>query len=692
MTSSMNPAHILLNPASVAVVGASADPTKLNGRPITYLQRHGYRGQIFPINPRYDTIGDLKCYADASDLPTAPDLGLILVGANRVIESVRQLSEAGTKAAIVLASGFGETGEEGLARQTALREAAGDMRILGPNTIGLVNLTDGIILSASGAMEMPEFNSGNIALISQSGGILGSLLSRAMARGIGFSKLVATGNEADLEVSDFLDAFADDDATSVVALYLETIRDIGKFRAAARRVAAADKKIVVYKVGRSESGASAAVSHTGALAGAAEVYDALFDQLGIIRADTFADLLDIPAALASGRRMVGKRVAIVTSTGGAATIVADNIGLTDLEVPRPDPATAEKLLALDLSDAVLDRNPIDVTLAGLRPDLFRDILRILAESPTYDAIVVVVGSSSIGQPDVVARPLTEALAITDKPLMAYVSPDAPGIVKHLNRSGIPAYAAPETCATALLALQPATGGGAGESRTIRKVDCSDLPSGALNESDSMALFARFGVPVPRVARAASPEKAALAAAAFDGPVVIKILSDQIHHKSEVGGVAVNVAQEKVEARCTEMLDRVTKSTSAKIDGFLIQELVRDGVELILGFNRDPQLGPYILLGAGGVTTELYQDVALSLLPLDQGQVEVMINSLKCAGLLKGFRGRPQADVRALVDAVLSFADMVTCLDGRLQEAEINPVFVLPEGQGVRAGDGLVVLV
>jgi acetate---CoA ligase (ADP-forming) len=687
----MSPILALLKPASVAVVGASADPKKLNGRPITYLKRHGFSGQIFPINPRYEEIDGLKCYADARDLPVAPDLGLVLVGANRVIEAVQQLAEAGTKAAIVLASGFGETGENGRARQAALCEAAGDMRILGPNTIGLVNLTDGIILSASGAMEMPEFNSGNIALISQSGGILGSLLSRAMARGIGFSKLVATGNEADLEVADFLDAFADDDATRVVALYLETIRDIRKFRDAARRVMDAGKRIVVYKVGKSESGASAAVSHTGALAGAAEVYDALFDQMGIIRAETFADLLDIPAALASGRSMTGKRVAIVTSTGGAATIVADNIGLTDIEIPAPDPETAKKLLALDLSDAVLDRNPIDVTLAGLRPDLFRDILQILADSMTYDAIVVVVGSSSIGQPEVVARPLTEALDITGKPLMAYVSPDAPGIIKHLIQSGIPAYASPETCATALMALQPMKRGNSGEERPVRSVNCSDLPKGALNESDSMALFSRFGVPVPKEATAKTPQQAAQAAATFDGPVVIKILSDKIHHKSEVGGVAVNVSQEDVGACCRDMLDRVSKATSAKIDGFLIQELVRDGVEMILGFNRDPQLGAYILLGAGGVTTELYQDVALGLLPLNQGQVESMIDSLKCSALLKGFRGRPHADVNALVQAVLAFADMVASLEGRLKEAEINPIFVLPEGQGVRAGDGLVVL-
>lgn len=687
----MTAMHSILNPASVAIVGASADPAKLNGRPVAYLQQHGYAGQIFPINPRYENIGDLKCYASAGDLPLAPDLGLVLVGANRVVESVRDLAAAGTKAAIVLASGFGEAGEEGRARQAALREAAGDMRILGPNTIGLVNLTDGIMLTASGAMEMAEFTSGNIALISQSGGILGSLLSRAVARGIGFSKLVATGNEADLGVADFLDAVADDEATTVVALYLETIRDVAAFRTSAQRVLASGKKIVVYKVGRSESGASAAVSHTGALAGAAEVYDAFFDQLGIIRAETFADLLDIPAALSSGRTMKGKRVAIVTSTGGAATIVADNIGLTDLEMPPPDPETAAKLLALDLPDAVLDRNPIDVTLAGLRPDLFRNILRILADSPSYDAIVSIVGSSSIGQPEVVAGPLKESLAITDKPLMAYVSPDAPEIVKHLNKTGIPAYAVPESCASALMTLQPPVPRDAGEDRQPPAVDCTDLRAGSLNEAESKELFSRFGIPTPRVEVAKTPAAAGEAAASFDAKVVVKIVSEEIHHKSEIGGVAVGVDPKDVEAVCRDMQARVSQSTSARLDGFLVEEFVSGGVELILGFNRDPQLGAYVLLGAGGVTTELYQDVALRLLPLDRAQARSMIDQLTCSALLKGFRGRPHADVNALIDTILAFGDMVATLGDRLDEAEINPVFVLPEGQGVRAGDGLVVL-
>ncbi len=681
----------LLNPASVVVVGASSDPTKLTGRPIAYLQQHGYQGRIYPINPRSEAIGDLKCYADARTLPEAPDLGLVLVGANRVIESVRELAAAGTKVAIVLASGFGEAGEEGQRLQAQLREAAGPMRILGPNTIGLVNLSDGIMLTASGAMEMKDFRAGGIALLSQSGGILGSLLSRGVGRGIGFSKLIATGNEADIEVADLLEAVADDPATTVVALYLETVRNVEKFRHAATRVIAAGKPIVAYKVGRSETGAQSAVSHTGALAGADKVYDALFKQLGIIRAQTFADLLDIPAALAQGRVLAGRRVAIVTSTGGAATIVADNVGLAGLEMPSPDPETAQKLLALDLKEAVLDRNPIDVTLAGLRPDLFRAILKILAKSPSYDAIVVVVGSSSIGQPDVVARPLLDSMDISNKPVMAYVSPEAPGIVQHLNASGIPAYAAPESCAAALKALQQRPDPHAFEDRAKPVVDISDLPTGALNEAHAKRLCAQFGLPITREVTATTPSEAASRAVEFGGPVVIKILSKEILHKSEVGGVSVGVASGDVEATCERMLIRVKAATSASIDGFLIQELVKGGIEFILGYKRDPQLGPAILLGAGGVQTELYQDVAMRLLPVTRGEVREMIGELKCSVLLDGFRSSPVADTEALIDAVLSFADMVSALDSRLEEAEINPIFVLPKGDGVRAGDALAVL-
>jgi acyl-CoA synthetase (NDP forming) len=686
----------LFHPRSIAVIGASADPKKLTGRPVAYLQKHGYAGTILPVNPRYRTIAGLQSYPDIGSLPVVPDVGLVLLGGDHVLESVRALAEAGTAAAIVLAAGFGEAGAEGQRRQQALREAAGSMRLLGPNTIGLVNLTDRITLSASGALELEELPEGNIALVSQSGGILGSLLSRGVGRGIGFSKLIATGNEADLDVSDLVDHLLGDEATTVIALYLETLRKPERFRAVAAKAAGMGKPIVAFKVGRSEAGTRSAASHTGALAGADRVYDALFRQVGVIRATTFADLLDIPAALAPRRSLRGRRIAVLTSTGGAATLVADSAGLAGFETPAPDEATAERLRALDIRDAVLDRNPIDVTLAGLRPDLFRSAIGTLLESPSYDAVTVIVGSSGLGQPDLVAGPVTEALGQSDKPLLVFVSPEAPGILRHLNHSGVPAFAAPESCAAAFSAMLSV---GAGMSREGAEAapaagntpDMAGLGSGSLNEAESKALFAQFDIPVAREIAVATPAETEAAARQLGGPVVLKILSRHILHKTEAGGVAVNVRPEEVVQRCEAMAASVKQATDKEIEGFLVQELVRGGTELILGFHRDPQLGPTILLGMGGVTTELFKDTAIRLPPIGRADAAAMVDELKSGALLKGFRGRPKGDLEALVSAIMAFAGMVLTLGDRLVEAEINPLFVLPEGQGVRAADGLVVL-
>lgn len=687
----------LFSPRSIAVIGASADATKLTGRPIAYLEKHGFAGAIYPVNPRTETIGSRRCYPDVAALPEVTDVGLVLLGAERAVAAVEQLARAGAAAAVVLASGFGEAGEDGRRRQQALREAAGGMRLLGPNTIGLVNVSERIMLSASGAMELDGFVPGRVALVSQSGGILGALLSRGAARGIGFSKLVATGNEADLDIADMIEHLSDDDATAVIALYIEGLRHADRFRAVAAKAAARGKRLVVYKVGRSETGARSAVSHTGALAGSDRMYDALFRQLGIVRANAFSDLLDIPAALTTGRRLDGERLAVVTTTGGAATLIADNAGLAGFTLPDPDPATAEGLTALAIPDATLDRNPVDVTLAGLRPELFRRVLALLSASPSYDAIVTIVGSSALGQPDLVAKPLIAALENTEKPILAYVSPEAPHIVAALNRAGVPAFASPEGCVAALAALRvapPAPRAETAEPVDEQRIDVPGeaLGSGALNEADSKALFARFGIPAVAEIVAATPEEAAAAAHRLGGaPVVVKVLSRDILHKSELGGVAVGVAPEAVADCCRAMAARVSECAAGALDGFLVQERITDGVEMILGLTRDPQLGPAVLLGIGGVTAELLKDTTLRPLPLAPDDAEAMIAELTLAPLLTGYRGRPAADVAALVAAIEAFAAMVTCLGDRLQEAEINPLFVRPAGQGVAAADGLVVL-
>jgi len=685
----------LLRPRTVAVIGASADAGKTAGRPVAYLQKHGFGGAIYPVNPRAQEIAGLACYPDVASLPEAPDVGIVLLGPERAEAAVRDLAARGTAAAIVLAGGYTETGPEGARRQQALKQAAGGMRLLGPNTIGLVNLTDRITLSASGALEVDELPAGRIAVVSQSGGILGALLSRAAARGIGFSKLVSTSNEVDLEIADFVDHLVDDPATQVIALYIETLRDPQRFRAAAERARRAGKPVVAFKVGRSESGAAAAVSHTGALAGADRMYDALFAQTGVLRAQTFADLLDIPAALATGRRLAGRRVAILTSTGGAGTLVADSLGLAGFETPAPDAATAAALRALQQNDqAALDRNPIDVTLAGLQPDLLRGAIGTLLASPGYDAVVVIVGSSALAMPDLMANAIESSLPGTDKPLLAYVSPHAPQVARLLGSRGVPAFTAPESCTAAFAAMLAHCTATVAAAASTPPLVLGKLPRGALDEHEAKQLFAHAGIASVRESVVHDAAGAADAAAGFGAPVVLKLLSRDITHKSEVGGVAVNVAPDKVPARLAQMQDEVCAATGSVPSRWLVQEMVAGGTEMILGLHRDP-LGTAVLLGMGGVTAELFNDTVLRLLPpdggLDRAQALAMVRSLRTWPLLDGYRGRPKADVDALADAVVAFSRLAAALGDRLVTAEINPLFVLPRGQGVRAADGVAVL-
>jgi acetate---CoA ligase (ADP-forming) len=694
-TSNASPIARLIKPRSVAIIGASADASKTAGRPVAYLQKHGFAGSIYPVNPRAKTINGLRCYADVQSLPQAPDVGIVLLGAERAHEAVRELASLGTSAAIVLASGYTEVGEEGARRQQQLLDAAGSMRLLGPNTIGLVNLTDHITLSATGALEIDGLQAGRIGVVSQSGGILGALLSRAAAQGIGLSKLISTSNEADLDMSDFVDFLVDDESTSVIALYMEGLRHPAKFRAAALKAARHGKPVVVFKIGRSESGAAAAVSHTGALAGADRMYDALFRETGVMRAQTFSDLLDIPAALSTKRRLRGRRIAVLTSTGGAGTLIADNLGMSGFETPAPDHTTAAALRALQSgAHAVLDRNPIDVTLAGLQPTLLRGAIKALLASPTYDAVIVIVGSSGLAMPDLMADAIDDCLPVSDKPVLVYVSPHAPGILSLLNQRDVPAFMAPEGCTSALASMFAREQWAPPSARADIAPDAAEnMPEGSLDESQAKQLFARFGVPCAQERIVSTADEAQRAAKELGGRVVLKILSSSITHKSDVGGVQVNVGDQEIAQRMHEMAARVGAATGVRPKHFLVQKMVNAGTELILGFHRDP-LGSAVLLGIGGVTAELLQDTTMRMLSpagLDREEAGAMVRELKSWPLLNGYRGRPLADVEALVSAIVSFAKMAAALGSRLVEAEINPIFVLTKGEGVYAVDAVAVL-
>jgi acyl-CoA synthetase (NDP forming) len=689
----------LMEPGSIAVIGASTDPKKTAGRPIAYLQKHHFKGKIYPVNPRVEEIAGLRCYPDIESLPETPDVAIIMVGTDKALSAVQALAKLGTPAAIVLTSGFAEHGPEGLQKQEELIAAAGKMRILGPNTIGMVNVTDDIPLSPSSALEMDEFPKGGVSVISQSGGILGSLLSRAAASGLGLSKLVSTSNEADLGMADFIDYLIEDVSTKVIVLYIESIRYPEKFRAAALRAKQAGKPIVVYKVGKSEAGIKAAISHTGALAGTDRMYDALFQQTGIIRANKFSDFLDIPAALSSGRVLKGKRIAILTSTGGAGTLVADSLGEWGFETPAPDEITAARLRALQPGDqAVLDRNPIDVTLAGLQPDLLRGAISALLDSPTYDALILILGSSSLSMPDLMAGAVRDCMQTSDKPVIAYVSPHAPIAGALMTKLGVPAFSQPESCSVALSSMLHASGlrGGITETGSVASIPVGlDLASlhGSLNEFQAKNLFSAFGIPGVRevVIEAANPTLESTNG--LGDKCVVKILSSAITHKTEVGGVALNVPISEVRTKIEAMVVEVKSKTGSTIEEFLIQEMASGGMEFMVGMHRDP-LGTAILVGMGGITAELFKDTNMRLLSpgkaLSEAEVLEMLKDLKTWPLLNGYRGGAQYDINALVKAIVQFSEMVAALDNRLVECEINPIFVFPAGHGVKAADGIAV--
>jgi len=571
------------------------------------------------------------------------------------------------------------------------------MRLLGPNTIGLINFTDNIVLSASGSLDADTIKPGGISLVSQSGGILGSLLSRGAAEGIGFSKLVATGNEADLDLADIIDYLSDDPDTSVIALYMETLRNPTRFKEAASKAAAAGKPVLALKAGRSTAGARAVASHTGAMAGSDQRYDALFESVGVTRVHRLTELLNTSKIFAAGRRLSGNRIAVLTSTGGAATLVVDSLEQAGLSLPLPEETLSRQLHEVRSDDgATLTGNPIDVTLAGVQRESLQRYIKAIVESPCYDALVVVVGSSSLSQPDLLCDAIGENLQHTAKPIVAYVSPHAPSIGRALAARGIPAFSTPENCADALRALAAHHQHKLPVPQKIREITIPPLPSGALDEVQARTLFDLFGIRGVREKVIDTDDAAAATAQdpTFGTHVVLKVLSEQILHKTEAGAVALNVPVADLATHMNHMRDTVRKRTGVEAERFLVQEYLSDGIELMLGLNRD-ELGTTLMVGAGGVDTELNADFTLMLLSSSHGlareDAHRLLRRLRCYPLLTGYRNQPPADIEAIIDTIIAFAEMGVLLGDRLITAEINPLVVLANEKKVRAVDALAVL-
>lgn len=695
------------NPRSVAVIGASQDPSSISGQPIAHLQAKGYAGRILPVNPRYAKVAGQVCYPDIASLPEAPDVAVIAVAAKRVPQALSDLGLKGCRFAVILSSGFAEAGEEGAQAQHRLLDIAREhgMEVIGPNCQGYMNVSDGMHVGF-GAPYGLTYPAGSLSLTSQSGAFGNSIVMLASADGVGFRHYVSTGNESVTTSLDFMDAMIDDAGTRVIAGYVEGFKDAHRLLGIGRRALAANKPMLVWKVGTSEAGAKAAASHTANLGGATALYRAAFRQAGIIEVNDIGDMADCAKALLPGRLPRGNRLAIVTISGGAGIAMADRVADGGVTLPPLADSTVSALRAVLPSFASV-ANPLDVTAALFNDgSLLRVTLEKLAQDPNVDMIALALAAASGTLAVELANELVRVSRETGVPIFVAWNADAQtnkAAYEILDAAGIPRYASPVRCARGIAALwsfaaarQRAAQAQGEEPLAIHSPQWTQTlrdRAGAadLTEFESKRLVAAYGIPVTREELARDADEAARLARSIGFPVVMKIQSPDIPHKTEAGGVRIGVADESaVRVAFGEiMANAKAYAPQAAIEGVLMQEMVSGGTELILGVNNDPLFGPAVMVGLGGVFAEVMKDVSFRLAPITRSEAESMLTELRGFALLDGARGRPKADVAAATDAVMRLSALAMDLREGLAELDINPLTVLPAGRGVRALDALV---
>ena len=685
-------AQALFAPKSIALIGASGDAKKNTSRPQRFLRKHGYTGKIIPVNPGRDEIFGEQAYPDLKSVPGKIDHAFIMVPTDAVAAAIEQCVAKKVPVATVYSDGFAETGAAGRRKQEQLLAIAraGGVRLLGPNCIGLFSSKPSCALSVNAVLEQLEIKPGPLAIVSQSGSMIGGLLSRGLGRGVGFSKLISVGNEADLGVGELTDVLVDDRHTGAILLFLETIRDADHLAHAARRAHAAGKPIVVYKLGRSEVGQDLAASHTGAMAGADEVANAFFRAHGMLRVDMLETLFELPALLAGQKPARRHRIAVMTTTGGGAATVVDRLGTLGLDVVPPSEKVIAKLAPkkIRISKARLT----DLTLAGAKKEIYGAVLQELLASDHCDLVLAVAGSSAQFQPQIAIEPIVEADR-HGKPLAVFLAPHAERSLKLLADAGVAGFRTPESCADAIRAWRDWTAPAAVPAPDAPKLKAAAqlltaMPGKRTNEYDACRMFAALGIAHAETEIITTPTQKT----SIGFPAVAKILSPDILHKTDAGGVVLNIADaDQLTTATIEIMGSIAvKHPAAKINGILVQRMERGLAEVIVGFRRDAQVGPVVVLGVGGVLVEIYKDIAIRLAPVGIEDARAMVEEVKGLAVIRGYRGLPRGDCEALAQAVAAMSQLAA-LEGRIvAEAEINPLILKPEGQGVVAVDGLIV--
>ena len=698
----------LLRPASVAVIGASNDPTRIGGRPIRYLRDAGYAGQVYPVNPRHAEVQGITAFPHISDVPAAVDLAIVAVPAPSVVETVEACAARGVQVAVIYSAGFAEMGAEGRRLQRRLSEIAAEtgLRVVGPNCLGVYNSEIGFFATFSTTLEDGFPAPGGVALVSQSGAYGSHLSLLARKRNIDVRYWVTTGNEADVTVPEVLGWLAEQDDVSVIMAHAEGIGDRDGLVHALGTARARRKPVVFQKVGVTEVGAQAAQSHTASLAGADPVYEAAFRQFGAYRARDTDEMLDIAYAASFGVFPESPRVALVSISGGVGVQMADAAVGFGLDV-APLSESAQQRLKAALPYAS-PRNPVDITAQAFnRIELIGDNLGIVFEEEQHDAVVAFF--TYVAAADGMVEPIRDAVhaARERRPgcalVLSIVAP--PDVVRQYEAVGCPVFEDPTRAVRAVAALHrfsrifveaaergPADGAGGVSYATAIAPRTASLPDGHVSEREAKRLLSEAGVPVVEEALAQTADEAARTAAAFGRPVAVKLCAPGVLHKSDVGGVVLDVSTETEARRAYETVTSRARAAdpAVRIEGVLIAPMITGGVETILGVRHDPTFGPVVMFGLGGTLVEVIEDVSFRVAPFGEAEARRMIAETRAGKVLRGTRGKGPYDVTALAAALSRLSAFAAQHGDRIDSAEINPFVVLPEGHGAVALDAVIV--
>jgi acetate---CoA ligase (ADP-forming) len=694
------------NPRSIALVGVSKDFRKPSGRSLNALTKWAYAGKLYPINPRHEEINGIKCYPSLLDVPGEVDMVIISIPAESVLESLEECATKKVKAVVIFSSGFAEVGPEGKALQERITQLARkyNLRILGPNCVGLVNLSNSVMASFANIVDLKPVYPMTLGFVTQSGAFGTLIFSLAVQAGVGFSSFISVGNEADTEFADFISYLLTTPKTTVIGGYLEGVKNGTKLYRAAKEALKIRKPILIMKVGRTNAGARAASSHTGSLAGDDLIYDAFFRQMGIVRIETLSELTSFVIVHRSGRTPSGSNIGILSISGGAGVLMADKSEGLGLHVPEFTGNTL-RLLETYLPAFGSAKNPVDMTsVAVAEPEMLGKCLRAIVADDNVHMIAVATGFMPHMAP-ILAKDLIDIYQSTTKPIVLITNISSPSeiivkAVKSIEDAGIPVLKDHLHAIQALsnLAWYAAKVRQAQIKTELPRIHAADATRkmikspDALTEFEAKKILGGYGIPVTREALATTADMAVQLAREIGYPVALKIQSPQIMHKTEASGIRLNVSSDReVRAGFRDIMfcaKTYLKNTPGIIQGILVQEMIKDGVEVIIGTTRDPVFGHVLMFGLGGIFVEAMKDVAFRITPLERKDAEEMVREIKGYRVLQGMRGKPPADCAALVDIILRVSALVTDHADYIRELDINPLVV--SAAGAKVVDALIV--